>query len=104
MAWFMIRMEGEGLNEKMVSERPVLWGLIKFKKALTLAGFYATRYVEAEDADTAIELVRLSIKHDLAEALANCREYRDGFVLRVDGIETVDPKDVNANAKGFTFF
>lgn len=104
MVWFMIRMEGEGLNAEMTGELPVLWGLIKVKKTLTIAGFYATRYAEAEDADTAIDLVRSSIKKDLAEALANSRGSRDGLVLRVDGIETVAPQDVDANAKGFTFF
>ncbi|MCE4540802.1 hypothetical protein LXT12_26610 [Pelomonas sp. P7] len=100
----MIRMEGEGLRSEMAGELPVLWGLIKRKKTLAIAGFYATRYVEAEDADTAINLVRSSIKDDLAEALVNARGSMDGLVLKVDGIETVDPRDVDANAKGFTFF
>ncbi|MDM4766035.1 hypothetical protein [Pelomonas sp. SE-A7] len=104
MTWFMIRMEGEGLKTEMPGELPVLWGLIKVKKTISIAGFYATRYVEAEDADTAIELVRTSIKNDLAEALANSGGSRDGLVLKVDGIETVAPQDVDANAKGFTFF
>lgn len=97
-------MEGEGLKAEMAGELPVFWGLFKVKKTLAIAGFYATRYVEAEDADTAIELTCSSIKNDLAEALANSRGSRDGLVLRVDGIETVDSKDVDANAKGFTFF
>lgn len=104
MAWFMIRMEGEGLKAEIAGELPVLWGLFTVKRKLAIVGFYATRYVEAEDADTAIELVRSSVKADLAEALAQSCESRDGLVLTVDGIATVDPKDVDANAKGFTFF
>ncbi len=104
MTWFMIRMEGEGLETEIAANLPILWGLFAVKRKLAITGFYATRYVEAVDADTAIDLVRSSIKSDLAEALPRGGEHCNGLVCRVDGIETVAPKDVDARAKGFTFF
>lgn len=104
MTWFMIRMEGEGLRAEIASEMPGLWGLIKRKKTLAITGFYATRYAEAEDADTAIDLVRSTIRQDLAEALVSAPGSMDGLVLKVDGIETVAPQNVDTKAKGFTFF
>lgn len=104
MVWFMIRVEGEGLNVNLPGEFPILWGLFSVKRILTITGFYATRYVEAEDAGAAIELVRSVVAEDLAEVLARSSGSRDRFVLRVDSITAVDPKDVDANAKGFTFF
>ncbi|MDN4037288.1 hypothetical protein [Massilia sp. YIM B02443] len=104
MTWFMIRIEGEGGEVKIDGKQPVLWGLFTVKRKLGITGFYATRYVEAVDADTAIELVSLSIKNDLIESLPQSCGPWNGLVLKVDGIETVDPKDVDVNAKGFTFF
>jgi hypothetical protein len=100
----MIRVEGEGLEVKIDGNQPVLWGLFTVKRKLGITGFYATRYVEAVDADTAIDLASSSIKNDLVESLPKSCGPWSGLVLKVDGIETVDPKDVDVNAKGFTFF
>jgi hypothetical protein len=104
MTWFMIRVQGEGLEVKIVGNEPVLWGLFTVKRKLGITGFYATRYVEAVDADAAIGLASSSIKNDLVESLPQSCGPWNGLVLKVDGIETVDAKDVDVNAKGFTFF
>ena len=100
----MIRVEGEGLEAEILGDLPVLWGLFRVKRKLVIAGFYATRYVEADDANTAIDLAILSIQNDLAEALPHSRGSLDSLVLRVDGIVPVTLQDVDASAKGFTFF
>lgn len=104
MTWYMIRLEGEGLKEKIVTHQAVLWGLFTIKRSLTIAGFYATRYIEAEDGDTAISIVCSAIKKDLAEALPSVRTSWESLEVKVDWIETLDLKDVDADAKGFTFF
>lgn len=104
MPWYMIRLEGEGLNEEIVNYQEVAWGLFTVKRPITIAGFYATRYVEAEDGDTAISMVCSSIKNDIAEALPAGRRCWEHLVLKVDWIETLEFKNVNVDAKGFTFF
>lgn len=104
MTWFMIRIEGEGAEVKVDSDLPVLWRLFKVKRELAITGFYAIRYVEAVDADTAIDMARSSVRVELAEALPqSCGSWND-LLLKVDGIEVVDSKHVNVNAKGFAFF
>ena len=104
MTCFVIRIEGEGLRAEIVGDRPVLWGLFTIRTKHAIAGFYATRYIEADDADMAIDLARAGIKHELVDALPHGCGAQEGLVLRVDDIYTVDPKKMNPHAKGFTFF
>jgi hypothetical protein len=103
MTWFRIRIEGGLVREKIVTHQQILWGLFTFKRPLGIAGFYATRYIEAEDGDAAIEAVCSGVKRELSEALPAVPSW-DSLVLKVDWIETLDFKDVDVNAKGFTFF
>jgi hypothetical protein len=104
MAWFMIRMEGTGLKMEIDGELPVLIGLIKLKKVLKVTGIYTTRFVEAENADTAIDQVCSSIKIELGATFADARGSMENLILKGDSIQTVAPHDVDVNAKGFTFF
>ena len=79
MTWFMIRIEGEGLDVKIVGDRPVLWGIFTVKSKLGITGFYATRYLEAADADAAIDLASSSIKNDLAVSKTKCNTGVNGL-------------------------
>lgn len=104
MTWFMIRMEGEGLEAEIAGDLPIFFGIFKVKKKLSVAGFYATRYVNAEDAETAVALVSSSIMSDLAKELPSSQKSLSNFVLRVDEIATVNSEEVDLNARGFAFF
>lgn len=104
MTCFFILIEGVGLRVEIVGDQPVLWGLFTIKKKLAIAGFYATRYIEAEDADTAIDPARAGIKRELVDASPHSCGTQEGLVLLVDDIHTVEPREMNPHAKGFTFF
>lgn len=100
----MVRMVGDGLNTEIIGDLPIFWGLFKIKKALKISGFYATRYVNAEHAELAVSSIRSSILKDLAEELHQYFDKPSDLKLEIDEIAIVDDKDVDINAKGFTFF
>jgi hypothetical protein len=104
MTWFMIRMEGSGLSMSIPRATGLLWKLLPFRRKIICTGLYATRYAEADDADTAIEFVRSILEKELIEVLIQNGGVRDGFAWKVDEVKVADPRDVDSNAKGFTFF
>lgn len=103
MTWFMIMFQGNGPKVDFVHHLPVLWGLFSIKKKAAIAGFYTTRYVEAVDADTAIDLASSLVRRELAKALFD-GGFWNGLKLEVNIVQTVEPRDANPNAKGFSFF
>jgi len=97
-------MEGEGLDICLSGEVSMFFGLFSRRRRSVIRGFYATRYIEAPDADAAIELVQFSIRNELAQLLKSGGGSMDALVQRVDEILVVERRHVDANASGFTFF
>jgi len=106
MTWFKIMMEGNGPKLEVIRHVPIVWGLFLVKKKGAIAGFFTTRFIEASDADTAIALAEEMIRRELAETATLPLEDGswNGLVLQVANINTVGSEEVDADARGFSFF
>ena len=74
MAYFSVRLNGEGISvESEPGDKPV-------------TGFYTTRWVEANDSDSAIELAKALVSHDWVEGEYSGLNRGRAPILRVDDI------------------
>lgn len=104
MTWFKILFEGDGLDVEGSDDRHIFWRIVKPKIARSISGFYATRYVEANDAECAIRLIEQDIRQNLFEFFGPQKDAFKGLVLKVDSVLVVTAEEVDRRAIGFTFF